>query len=170
MKKILVIAMMMVLGTALYAQTYTGGTKDKSATLSTSVITAFNIWDYTPGQGNNPHTQEVVKGQKRTITPSEGCILFEMVKEANYTVRLNLSVPNPVDYVTLTANWYFNDTPPDWSKDFPGVPLNSAWNWYDTQTHGWVTIKVSEIDARNPLVTVGTKVFTAYANGYYIGL
>ena len=154
------------LGT-LVAQTTHNAPVDEDATMTVKVITPFLIWDATPN--STPSIPDVIKGQKRTLDPAEGALLFEMQKESGYTVRLQLRVPQPVDGVNLTAHWYFNDTYPDWSGAFPGVPLDSDWDWFDQQTQGWVTIRVTEIDATGAGST-GVKTFTANAEGWYIGI
>jgi hypothetical protein len=167
MKNLFIILVIFLVASVCYSQTFNAPVP-KLSTLSTKVITPFSIWDAT--ENTTPFIEEVIIGQKRILNPAEGRILFQMKKETNYTVYLSLGVPNPVDNVLLTAHWFFNDSPPPWSGDFPGVPLNSNWNWYDQQTDGWITIKVTEIDATNTAVTTGIKTFKATATGLYTGL
>lgn len=140
---------------------------DESGGVKAKVITPFSIWDAT--QNSNPFIGDVIMGKKRVFTNDKPAQLFAMLKEANYTVRLQLRVPQPVDGVTVTAHWYFNDTPPPWTGEFPGVALNSDWDWYGAQTDGWVTIHVTEIDA-TLATSLGTKSFKAEAKGWYLGL
>lgn len=167
MKRIIMLIVFLSAFGTLLAQTNHNPLEDESAQMSVKVITPFLIWDVTPD--SNPFIEDVIKGQKRIFDTFVPAQLFQMQKEADYTVRLQLRVPQPVDGVSVTAHWFFNDTPPDWQGGFPGTALDSDWDWFGSQTDGWITIRVTEIDAINA-GTKGLKTFTANATGWYLNL
>jgi hypothetical protein len=139
---------------------------EKIGNVSATVITPFSIWDITPH--SNPVIGDVINGQKRVFATAVKADLFQMQKETMHYVRLQLRVPQPVDGVTITAHWFFTDTPPSESGEFTN-PLDQDFDWYGTQTDGWITILVYEIDATHA-TSIGTKSFTASATGWYTDL
>jgi len=167
MKNIIILLVFLGAFGTIIAQTTHNTPVDEDATMTVKVITPFLIWDIT--DNNDSFIDDVIKGQTRTLAPAEGALLFEMQKEADYEVRINLSVPQPVDGVNITAYWFWSDTPPDWSSGFPNDPINGQWRWYGSATQGFLTIMVTEINATNAGST-GIKTFTANAEGWYHGI
>jgi hypothetical protein len=142
----------------------------ESGTLTAKVIKPFYIMDITNTvQGGNP-VPEAIKGQKRILTPPEGILLFEMGREAPYIVDFNLYKPADVDGVKIVGWWEFYEEQPPITFSFPGHPLNQNWYWeVSPRDIGWITFKITEIDARNA-TSVGVKKFTVNARGKYRNL
>jgi len=173
MKKLIFLIALAIVGTFSMAFAQHNIPYDKSGGVSATVITPFSIVDATPNA--NPFLCSVIKGQVRLLEPTTNgsVILFHMMKESGYTVLLSLSLPNPVSNVTLTSQWYFTDKEPPTTFTWPipaSTAIDQSFNWYDVQSEGWIFLNVSQVDASNSLVTVGTKTFQANVTGQYSGL
>ena len=171
MQKIIIsIIALMMSATIAQAQTHNPNEGD-NATMSVEVITPFLVENY---QGQSTFDlPDVIKGQTRDLGPDTYQV-FSMQKAKGYKVKLDMELPNPVNGVTLNAEWYFFDTPPDTYWDFPNVPLNISFWWGENatellKTNGWIALKVSSIDATGANTT-GDRTFTATCTGYYVGL
>lgn len=172
MKRFIALAILFACFSVLQAQTTHNPVEGSGdVELTTKVITPLIIEN---AQEQNDHSiPDVIKGQYRDLA-SEGnsseLLLFHMVKEADYTVRFDLNIPLPVDYVTLDAAWVFTEIPPsdgiyEWSD-----PLNQKFDWYGAQYECWIAFRVDGIDATDANVTTGVKTFTATCSGKYINL
>jgi hypothetical protein len=168
-KLVFLFAFIFCVGTALAVGPTSGNPSvpSNNVTLSTTAITPFDIWDVN-GSAVNGTLPDVIKGQLRDI-PDQSIELFEMKKETMYYVYLTFNVPQPQLGVNLIAHWRFTDTPPMTPYDFPGVAVNSSFNWYGPQIQGWCYLVVEQIDATGATGT-GLATFTCSANGYYTGL
>jgi hypothetical protein len=136
-----------------------------NVTFSTYVITPFNVWNVQ----TTDDLPDVIQGQTRHWAPgSEVLAVFEMVKEANYTVNLHLAFDAvTVLGVTIGADWHFHDTPPPWQGDFP--IMYTDYIWYDTQNQGWVDLSLNSLAATGT-ATLGNRTFTIHISGYYAGM
>ncbi len=169
MKKfIILIVFLAALGT-LFSQ-HNNPVQSDNGNLTAKVIKPFYVIDITDNIPNGNPVPEVIKGQKRVLTAPEGILLFEMGREAPYIVDFELKIPQPVDGVTIVGWWEFYEEAPPMTFSFPGYPLNQYWYWENsTRDKGWITFKISEIDARNANST-GIKTFTVNAKGQYRSL
>ncbi len=172
MQKIIISIIMLVLSASIVqAQTH-NPTEGDDATMSVTVITPFVVENY-DANVTSFDLPDVIMGQTRDLGPNTYQI-FSLQKESGYKVKLIMSLPNPVNGVTLNAEWYFFDTPPDTYWEFPNTPLNVSFWWGENptellKTDGWVALKVSSIDASSA-TTTGDRTFTATCEGYYVGL
>ena len=141
--------------------------------VSTNIIHPFQIWDSITDddddQREDRNLPDVIMSQIHVLNPEEGILLFRMTKETMKEVQLTLTLPQPVDGVNLTAHWYFEDTDPFGTYNFPSTPINHDFLWYEQQTEGWIILKVSEIDA-SAATTTGVRTFTASCSGHYVNL
>jgi hypothetical protein len=167
MKTLLILIAIIAGFTTAYAQFNTP--IPSGANFSATVITPFNVWDVTPN--GSPALPDIIKGQTRTwAEPGQPVQLFQMKKEANYVVYLDMECPSPAaNGLVFTGHWYFFDAPPDDPNDFNGYPLSQDFLWSGTQTDGWITLHVTGLDATN-CSTTGTATFTATVRGQYTGI
>lgn len=177
MKKIILIAIVLGLFSALAAYSQHNTPVSDDGQMSTKVIRPLLFTDISPGNLNIPF--DVIKGQSRTFSPGEMVKLFKMEKEPKIHAQVNIQCDNVVGNVQITAVWYWFDTQPDWSGYLTGYSINPATGWYWQETdpndpvgtyEGWIGVEITKINAENSAVTVGNKTFTATISGWYIGI
>jgi hypothetical protein len=166
MKKLLILIAIFAGFTTAYAQF--NDPVPQSNNFTATVITPFSVWDITPN--GSPTLPDIIMGQTRTwAEPGQLIELFQMKKEANYSVYLDMECPTPIDGLTFTGHWYFFDTPPADGWDFPTYPLGQDFNWYGTDTDGWISLHITGLDATG-CSTTGIRTFTAHVRGQYTGI
>lgn len=174
MKHIIIIALMLFVYVAnAEYNAVVPGTK----VLQTKVIKPLIIHDYDNSPLVLPHLPDVIKGQRRPLTPSGddylaaglGVVkLFELHRDKAYDVHVEWTIQTVSDKLKIKAHWYWHDEMPVNVQE--GTSVNLSTTWWNTQDNAWMSIHVTEIDATDPNITLGPKTFVANIKGWYLGL
>ncbi len=171
MQKILTaIIMLMMSATIAQAQTHNPVEGD-DATMSVKVIKPLTVENV---QEQQPDIlPDVIKGQVRELTPQDNSYwIFRVEREAQYHIKFNLTLPNPIDGVELDGFWGYETSPPQWGEtgQYPNRGLWTNWEWTPSELEEfYIILFFTEIDA-SQAQTTGARTFTATCSAWYHNL
>ena len=178
MKKLLIIAILLIGFSSAYAADHSSGNPivvSDPFGLSARIFTPLSIVPQ-----DIPDLPPVIKGQKREFAGDEvHRLIFKLYRDPGDVepdgsqhgilpphAFISFNCPQPVEGVVVSAFWYWHDTPPPWAYDWSGLQINQAFYWEGPQYEAWADLEFRYIDA-TAATSTGRKMFTVNVTGYY---